>query len=50
MDLVSVAVGYLFCMFCDIIFSVAQYFLEKARYYSNLRKIASNIQDWGSDK
>lgn len=50
MDLHSVFFGYLFCMFCDVIFSVAQHFLEKARYYSELRKFVKNKQNWGSDK
>lgn len=38
LDGVSFGAGILFCMVMDILFSVANYFLQKARTLKNQRK------------
>lgn len=37
-DFPSFALGYIICIICDVVFSIANYFVEKAMYYRRKNK------------
>lgn len=38
LDLISLFVGYCFCLFCDVVFSAANFFIQRALYYRKAKK------------